>query len=145
MQELSGIRVHTAKELLTEKSHSGLGTHTRQILGVIYPESSKQVKRVMSAACEQEIPIYPVSCGKNWGYGLSCPPVLGCIVMDLYKMNRVLDFDPVLGRVEIELGVTQGQLSEFLGQTEWMMDCTGAGPDTSLVGNILERGFVHSK
>jgi 4-cresol dehydrogenase (hydroxylating) len=42
--------------------------------------------------------------------------------------------------------VTQQQLSDYLREHDlplWM-DCTGAGPDTSLMGNILERGFGHS-
>jgi 4-cresol dehydrogenase (hydroxylating) len=70
----------------------------------------------------------------------------GQVVVDLSGMNRILELDPVLAYVVIEPGVTQQQLSQALLARDaplWM-DCTGAGPDTSLVGNILERGFGHS-
>jgi len=46
----------------------------------------------------------------------------------------------------LEAGVTQGQLADYLkekGIKLWM-DCTGAGPDASIVGNALERGFGHT-
>ncbi|MDE1461333.1 FAD-binding oxidoreductase [Spartinivicinus poritis] len=142
--ELSKIKVLSYKELLENKSFSGLGLHQREITGVTYPKSSTEVQQIISTASKQKAPVYPVSCGKNWGYGKSCPPKTGCIVLDMHKMNRIIDFDPVLGSVEIEPGVTQGQLANFLKNTDWMMDCTGAGPNTSIMGNILERGFGHS-
>ncbi|WP_222937631.1 FAD-binding oxidoreductase [Spartinivicinus ruber] len=142
--QLSGIKVLSYNDLLENKSCSGLGLHHREILGVIYPESSTEVQFIMSTAYKHKTPVYPVSCGKNWGYGKSCPPKEGCIILDMHKMNHIIDFDPILGSVEIEPGVTQGQLSQFLKTTDWMIDCTGAGPDTSIIGNILERGFGHS-
>src|SRR3546814_14984584 len=61
-------------------------------------------------------------------------------------MNRIREVDPALAYAVIEPGVTQGQLSEHLraqGIALWP-DCTGAGPDTSIVGNILDRGFGHT-
>jgi 4-cresol dehydrogenase (hydroxylating) len=61
-------------------------------------------------------------------------------------MNRIIEVDAQLAYAVIEPGVTQQQLSDYLRVHDiplWI-DCTGAGPDTSFVGNILERGFGHS-
>jgi 4-cresol dehydrogenase (hydroxylating) len=61
-------------------------------------------------------------------------------------MNRIIEVDDELAYAVIEPGVTQGQLAAHLAQRDvrlWV-DCTGAGPDTSIVGNVLERGFGHS-
>ncbi|WP_284193786.1 FAD-binding oxidoreductase [Vibrio zhanjiangensis] len=107
------------------------------------PKNDLQLKQFIEQAFLKKQPFYPISKGNNWGYGYRAPAMDGGILLDLSDMNRILNFDEELGVVEIEPGVTQGQLSEYLKHTNWMLDCTGAGPDTSIVGNILERGFGH--
>ncbi|MBB3219723.1 4-cresol dehydrogenase (hydroxylating) [Massilia umbonata] len=100
----------------------------------------------MRTATEYRLPIYPISAGRNWGYGDACALTDGHAIVDLSEMNRILEVDATLAYVVIEPGVTQQQLSQYLLRHDlplWM-DCTGAGPDTSLMGNILERGFGHS-
>jgi len=123
--------------------HSGLGKHSCTISEVFKPKNELQLKRFIGQAYIDKQPFYPISKGNNWGYGYKSPASDGCILLDMSEMNRILNFDEELGVVEIEPGVTQGQLAEYLKHSKWMLDCTGAGPDTSLVGNILERGFGH--
>ena len=36
---------------------------------VVYPGSTVQVQAVVKAAARADVPIWPVSTGKNWGYG----------------------------------------------------------------------------
>lgn len=69
-----------------------------------------------------------------------------CALLDLSRMNRILDFDERLGYVTVEPGVTQRQLFEFLRQrnSHLWMDATGSSPDCSLIGNTMERGFGHT-
>ena len=61
-------------------------------------------------------------------------------------MNRIIEVDETLAYVVVEPGVTQGQLATHLRETgaKLWLDCTGAGPDASLVGNVVERGFGHT-
>ena len=61
-------------------------------------------------------------------------------------MDRVLEVNDQLAYAVIEPGVTQGQLHEYLRDNghNLMLDNTGTGPDASIVGNILERGYGHS-
>lgn len=115
-------------------------------LAVVYPSSLDEVVALVGIAARHGVPLYPLSTGRNWGYGDACPVLGGGVTVSLSRMNRILSFDPELAYVSIEPGVTQQQLSDYLrenGDRLWM-DSTGAGPDTSLVGNILERGFGHS-
>jgi 4-cresol dehydrogenase (hydroxylating) len=115
-------------------------------LAVLRPLSHGEVVAVVRSAGEFDIPLYPLSTGRNWGYGDACPSGEGQVIVDLGGMNRILEVDPQLAFAVIEPGVTQAQLAGHLAQQRlplWM-DCTGAGPDTSLVGNILERGFGHT-
>jgi 4-cresol dehydrogenase (hydroxylating) len=115
-------------------------------LAVVRPGSTPEVARLAAIAGAHHIAIYPVSTGKNWGYGDACAVGAGQVVLDLSRMNRIVQVDPELAYAVIEPGVTQRQLSDFLREqrTGLWCDCTGAGPDTSFVGNILERGFGHS-
>ncbi len=113
---------------------------------LVYPGSHAEVVALVKLAARFSIPVYPVSTGKNWGYGDACAVDHGQLVIELSRMNRIIKVDAELGYAVIEPGVTQQQLSDYLrehGVPLWM-DCTGAGPDTSLMGNILERGFGHS-
>ena len=115
-------------------------------LAVLRVASHEEVAAVVRTAGEFDMPLYPLSTGRNWGYGDACPSSPGQVIVDLAGMNRIIDVDATLAYAVIEPGVTQAQLSGYLAQRQlplWM-DCTGAGPDTSLVGNILERGFGHS-
>lgn len=115
-------------------------------LAVLCPLSHGEVVAVLRSAGEFDIPLYPISTGRNWGYGDACPSGEGQVIVDLGGMNRILAIDRELAYAVIEPGVTQAQLAGYLvqqGLPLWM-DCTGAGPDTSLVGNILERGFGHT-
>ncbi|GAB2841216.1 FAD-binding oxidoreductase [Pseudoduganella ginsengisoli] len=113
---------------------------------VVRPGCREDVVGVVRIASTHGVPLYPVSTGRNWGYGDACAVLPGQVIVDMSGMRGILEADGELGYVVIEPGVTQGQLSRFLAEQHlplWM-DCTGAGPDTSLLGNILERGFGHS-
>jgi len=115
-------------------------------LAVLRPLSTDEVAAIVRIAARHGTPLYPVSTGRNWGYGDACAVREGNVIVDLSGMRRILEADAELAYVAIEPGVTQAMLSEYLMTHDlplWM-DCTGAGPDTSLIGNILERGFGHS-
>jgi 4-cresol dehydrogenase (hydroxylating) len=61
-------------------------------------------------------------------------------------MNRIREVNVELGYAVIEPGVSQGQMYEYIRDNELplILDVTGAGPDASIVGNILQRGFGHT-
>jgi 4-cresol dehydrogenase (hydroxylating) len=62
-------------------------------------------------------------------------------------MNRIIEVNTELAYAVIEPGVSQGELHAYLKEhkTGLWMDCTGAGADSSLVGNTLDRGFGHTR
>ena len=116
-----------------------------RVEAVLKPGSREDVQACLQVANRFRVPVYPFSSGKNWGYG-SRAPVGDGVLMDLGRMNRIRDFDEALAYVTIEPGVTQRQLHAFLterGSRLWM-DSTGASPDSSIIGNTMERGFGHT-
>jgi 4-cresol dehydrogenase (hydroxylating) len=129
---------------LEQASTATFSTRAR-VLAILRPDSREAIQELLRIATTHKVPVYPVSSGKNWGYGSRVPPRDGVLV-DLRRMNRILDYSEELGYVTVEPGVTQRQLHNFLaakGSRLWM-DATGASPDCSLVGNTMERGFGHT-
>jgi hypothetical protein len=115
----------------------------RTIPAVLKIQSSSTLPEVMRIASQHQVPVYPISTGKNWGYGSALPVRDGCVVIDLSALTNILHFDSELGVVTLEPGVTQGMLADFLdaGQYPYLVPVTGAGPTCSLMSNALERGY----
>ncbi|MFA6039552.1 MAG: FAD-binding oxidoreductase [Candidatus Peribacteraceae bacterium] len=113
---------------------------------VILPGSTADVQECVRIAAACGVPLYPISHGKNWGYGDACAVTDGQVILDLSRMNRIVEVHPQLGYAVLEPGVTQGQLHAYLLEHDspFRMDMTGAGPDASIIGNLLERGFGHT-
>src|SRR5471032_1663391 len=114
---------------------------------VVWPSTREQVQNVLKEASARAIPVYPISRGKNWGYGDACASIDGCLILDLSRMNRIIEVNADLAYAVVEPGVTQRQLVDYLKEKQYQLtvDANGAGPDASLIGNILERGFGHSR
>jgi 4-cresol dehydrogenase (hydroxylating) flavoprotein subunit len=111
-----------------------------------YPSTTEEVEALVRLACLTGTPLYPISRGRNVGYGDRTPVLADHVLLDLSRMRSIREYDPVLGQVVIEAGVSQQDLYTFLRQQNapYWMDATGAGNEASIVGNTLEGGFGHT-
>jgi len=137
--------VHVANEVRDAYARSTMPTATRPA-AVLKPSSTEEVCQIAKVASRYHVPIYPISRGNNWGLGSACAVGDGQVIVDLRRMNRIHEVNAELAYAVVEPGVTQGQLFEHLTANEiplWM-DATGAGPDASIIGNLMERGYGHS-
>lgn len=118
-----------------------------QPAAILYPESTAQVQEIVRIAARHRVPLYPISRGRNFGYGDACAPRDGQVIVDLGRMNRIVEVNTPLAYAVIEPGVTQQQLCDYLREhrTGLWVDSTGAGCDASFVGNTLDRGFGHTR
>jgi 4-cresol dehydrogenase (hydroxylating) len=118
---------------------------SQHVRAILRPGSLAEVQECVRIANRCRVPLYPISSGRNWGYGSRVPPQDG-VLLDLARLNRILEYSEELAYVTIEPGVTQRQLHEYLRQrgSRLWMDATGASPECSIVGNTLERGFGHT-
>jgi 4-cresol dehydrogenase (hydroxylating) len=109
---------------------------------VVRPGSTEEIQAVLRIANAHRLPLWTVSRGRNLGYGGAAPRVRGSVIVELSRMNRILEVDEDLGYALLEPGVSFFDLYEHLktnGHRLWM-SAPGLGWG-SVVGNALERGF----
>ena len=113
----------------------------RTASAAVAPDNAEQVVELVKVANRYGIPIYPISTGKNLGYGGAAPAVAGSVVLDLKRMNRVIEIDERQGYVVVEPGVSYFDLYNYIqekGLKLWI-DCPSPGWG-SLIGNALDGG-----
>ena len=137
-----GVRVYSGPEIPDIYTHSTLSPKSIEVSAVLLPGNADEVRKIVHIAEVYGIALYPISRGRNWGYGSATPARDGCVIIDLSRMDRVISFDRVLGLVTVEPGVTMGHLERYLQENElsFLAPVVGAGAWCSLIGNALERG-----
>ncbi len=82
--------------------------------GIVWPVTTEEVGRVMDWAYENGVPITP------WGAGTSTEgnpvPTRGGLVVDLTRMNRVLEIRPQDLQADVQPGVLRKELNRQAGQ-----------------------------
>lgn len=116
----------------------------KSITATLWPTTLEHVQYIVAQANIYLVPLHPIGSGKNWGYSDATPSCDNSVIINLSAMNKVLQIDQENNFAIIEPGVTQQQLSDALAGTRLFMDCTGASTGSSVIGNILERGFGHT-
>ncbi|HSI57435.1 MAG TPA: FAD-binding oxidoreductase [Ideonella sp.] len=115
-------------------------------VGALAPDSVAQVQKILAVCNKYKVPVWPTSTGRNFGYGSSAPATRGQMVLDLRRMNRILDVDVELGTTLLEPGVTYQQLLDHFTDNKlplWI-DCPTIGPLVGPVGNTLDRGVGYT-
>jgi 4-cresol dehydrogenase (hydroxylating) len=142
-QDLLGVERALAGKEATIRYGCNTVAIEQDLSAALRPERREQLPGLVRIANQFRIPIYPVSTGNNWGYGNRITPVSGAVLVDLSDLDRIIQLDPESGLVTLEPGVTQGQLDTYLREQglDFMVPVTGAGPNCSLIGNALERGY----
>lgn len=115
---------------------------SQRVPAVLRPGGREEVQECLRIAHALRVPVHPVSAGRNYGYGSRVPARTGSVLLELGRMNRVLEWDEELAYLTVEPGVTFAQAHAFLEEREsWLRLTTiGGPPQASLVGNALERG-----
>ena len=85
---------------------------------VVRPKNTDEVQKVVKLANKNGIPIVPCSSGIH--FNGNTIPNLGGIVLDLRRMNKILDFDLYNKMVRVEPGVTWGQLQSEAAKHKMM-------------------------
>src|SRR5210317_432724 len=108
----------------------------------VAPASVEEVQAVVRVANQYKIPLFPISTGKNFGYGGPAPSMRGSVVVDLKRMNRVLELDGDRNFALVEPGVSYFDLYEEIQSRglKVCVDCANPGWGSPL-GNTMDRGM----
>ena len=111
----------------------------------VAPASTDELSRVLAIANRHGIPLWPVSMGKNFAYGTAAPALKGSVVLDLKRMNSIVELNEDLAYVVVEPGVSYFDFKAELdrrGSKLWM---SGAAHSWgSVMGNALEHGVGYT-
>jgi 4-cresol dehydrogenase (hydroxylating) len=107
----------------------------------VAPDNVEQVQKVVRIANAYKIPLWTISTGKNLGYGGSAPLLSGSVVLDLKRMNRILEVNDKNHYALVEPGVSYFDLYEYIQERKLKVRIDVPDPGWgSLIGNALERG-----
>jgi (+)-pinoresinol hydroxylase len=114
----------------------------RHASAAVAPSSVEQVQQVVRIASKYKIPLYTISTGRNLGYGGSAPVYSGCMIVDLKRMNRVLEVNVKGAYALIEPGVSFMDLYRHLEDNHQQLMISPPEPGWgSPIGNALDHGI----
>ncbi len=111
----------------------------------VAPTTVEQVQAIVRTANEYKIPLFPISTGKNFAYGGPTANLRGSVIVDLKRMNRILEVDADRNFALVEPGVSYFDLYRHIqerGLKVWI-DCPDPGWG-SPVGNTLDHGIGYT-
>ena len=100
---------------------------------VVFPESAAEVSFIMRSAWENELPVTPLGAGTNLT-GATVPD--GGIVLDLSRMNRILEFDPDTFTATVEPGVLLADFQSYVEEKGYFYPPDPGEKQSTIGGNI---------
>jgi len=145
---LGADRVLTSNEQLTPYSKVMMSAPDEEHRpgAAILARTVEEVQGILKICNEHKTPVWPISTGRNFGYGSAAPGTRGQIVLDLKHMNKIIEVDPVLCTALVEPGVTYQQLWNYLKENDiplWL-SCPAPSTIAGPVGNTLDRGVGYT-
>lgn len=112
----------------------------------ILANSVEDIQRILAVCNQYKVPVWTISGGKNMGYGSAAPAERGQVILDLKRMNKIIEVNAELCYALVEPGVTYQDLADYIEAHNlpvWL-DCPSSGPLVSPLGNILDRGVGYT-
>jgi 4-cresol dehydrogenase (hydroxylating) flavoprotein subunit len=110
--------------------------------GAIVVRAAGSIREVLALANRHKTPLWPISGGRNFGYGTALPVDTRSFILDLSGL-RAVHIDVDTGTALIEPGVTQADLHAAILKSgaKLLVPTTGVGPNGNILGNALDGGY----
>ena len=109
-------------------------------MAVVVPDDRRQVADVMRWAAENEVTVFPRGGGTKLGLGN--PPESVGLVLDLSRLNRVIDYQPGDMTATVEAGITLDALQRELAAARQFVPLESPIPGRATVGGALSTASV---
>ncbi|NBC35422.1 FAD-binding protein [Novosphingobium sp. FSY-8] len=134
----------TADDRAAYADHYSPDEATHMPGAAIAPANTAQVQAAVRIANRHRIPLWPISRGKNFGYGGAAPVQKGAVVLDLTRL-KAISVDADAGTVLVEPGVGFFDLYDHLQQRRLPFWLSVPGNSWgSVAGNALDRGVGYT-
>jgi 4-cresol dehydrogenase (hydroxylating) len=112
----------------------------------LLPRTVPEIQQILAVCTRYKVPVWTISTGRNIGMGSATAATRGQVILDLKRMNRIIEVDAELGTALIEPGVTYLDLKNYLEEHRlpFWVDAPSPGPIVSPIGNTLERGHGYT-
>ena len=110
---------------------------------VVMPESVEEVQKIVLLARKKNIPLVPMGGGLTLS-GL-VRPLKGGIVLDMKRMNKVIEVNETSRYAVVEAGTSQGMLQAYLKKNHPALkhSIPDSPPIATIGGNVLIHGSGH--
>jgi glycolate oxidase len=136
-------RVSNSQEELFLYSRDSGAQHPRKVDYVVMPETVEEVQKVLLLANKEKIPVTPL----GGGFTLSAlvVPNRGGIVLDMKRMDKIIEVNEINRYAVVEAGVSQAALQSYLAKNHPNLQHSTpeAPPTVTVVGNALIQGHGH--
>jgi glycolate oxidase len=107
---------------------------------VVAPQTREQIQEILRLANRESIPVVPLGGGLSLA-GLAVP-LRGGILLDLKRMDRIIEVNERARYAVLECGVSQAQLTSYLGRYHPRLTHSepGAPPTATIAGNVMIHG-----
>ncbi|KKN11634.1 hypothetical protein LCGC14_1024570 [marine sediment metagenome] len=141
LEEIVGIDFVSNKlEDLFIYSQDPGASKPRPVDFVVMPKTVEEIQKIMKLANKESIPLVPMGGGLTLS-GLVIP-VKGGIVIDMKRMDKIIEINELSQYALIEAGVTTGQLISYLNENypQLQPPIPDAPPSATIAGNVLIHG-----
>lgn len=123
----------------TDRTYLEDATAIRGLIGradaIALPGSTDEVASVLAWCYENDVPIVPR--GGGTGYAGGAVPIDGGVVLSMERLTTVRSFEPLLWRMEVEAGVTTGEVRRLARESGLVFPPDpGATEQSQIGGNI---------
>ncbi|MFL2840570.1 MAG: FAD-binding oxidoreductase [Pseudohongiellaceae bacterium] len=111
----------------------------------VAPANVEEVQQIVRIANRYQIPLYPISTGRNLTYGGAAPNLSGSVVLDLKRMNRIIEVNDKRNYALVEPGVSYFDLYNYIKEHDLnvMLDIPDPGWGSPM-GNSLDHGVGYT-
>jgi glycolate dehydrogenase FAD-linked subunit len=139
---LGSARVLTDRTALATYRSDGLVQHAVMPGVVVLPDTAEEVRSVVRTCYEHNMPW--VARGSGTGLSGGAVPVEGGVLIALSRMRRILDVNLDDGRIVVEPGVTNVEVSKAVAPTHFYPPDPSSQVVCSIGGNVAENsGGAH--
>lgn len=115
LKQQLGDKLQTGQSFREQHAHTTTYLTTQLPDGVVFAETSDDVKAVVKACGAHKVPVIPFGVGSSLEGQVNAP--MGGISVDFSRMNRILSVNAEDLDVTVEPGVTREQLNTYLRDT----------------------------